>query len=132
MVRVRIPKKWRFVVYCLQHPETGEVVYVGQSTRGRGRGLEWLRGAEQKVVRRKYPQLAEWIRSLGWLTWQRRRRIVQILEILETPDLLDEREAHWIRSMALDGHRLFNKYHNPTWELLNGKRPRKFAKRPSA
>lgn len=103
-MKPRRPKaKTKFIIYCLKDPTTQTIYYVGASKRGteRPRGNLRARGIG--------PEL--------------RGQCFEILECLNSPDLLSEREGFWIHKLVTEGHTLQNKWKNPNHlAMLKAKR----------
>lgn len=92
-----------FQVYTLAHPETGEVRYVGKTTKNLNRRLRMhVNTANLFVKNKKNRHLTNWIKSLP------ADPVIEELEELTTQELLTEAEIYWIENFKWLGVRLVN------------------------
>lgn len=120
-MRLRHKAARPFIIYGLLDPATKQYRYVGQSRRGTERPREALRAKHMR--RTSNPQLWDWLKSLR-ITRESASDHFEILEILESPERLCERECHWISALIAEGHPLLNKIHHPSYvSPLRGRRP---------
>jgi hypothetical protein len=87
-----------YIIYLLSDPRTGDPQYVGQSTWGIGRAFEHFVEFHERNSQR-------WIKRVllaGMLP------TVSILEVLDGPEHLDERETFHVRRLRAEGCELTN------------------------
>lgn len=89
------PKSVIYGLSCTCHPEKG-VRYVGQTTRGVGRRMSEHRYAARVQPGRR--PLTDWIQKHGEASIR-----LQVLEVVESSSLLNEREIHWIATLHTFG-----------------------------
>lgn len=91
----------RFIIYGLTDPRTGEVRYIGQSSRGDRRPREQMRPSSLACDSYKN----RWLRQLKSLGLRYR---IEILEDCSSRDILDTAEQRWIAIARRDGWPITN------------------------
>lgn len=94
-------REQRNIIYGLTDPRDGALRYIGQSCRGIGRAHQHRTAANQKWNSHK----KNWVRKLQSLGLS---YAVVVIERLDGPDRLNEREAWWIAFARAWGCRLVN------------------------
>ncbi len=91
----------KYIIYGLTDPDTGEVRYIGKSTKGLERPKEHLKSSSLKSKTHKN----NWIKSLlkSGKTFG-----ITTIEILESIEKLDEREEFWINDYRSKNNNLTN------------------------
>lgn len=95
----------RFLIYAFQHPETGEVRYVGRSSSG----LERARNHMTPSHIERGGRVHMWIKSLQLVG---ANPVVSVLEFLlpgdDINERLNDRERYWISTLRATGSNLMN------------------------
>lgn len=89
-------------IYCLRHPRTARIVYVGRAIDPRARYRQHLREASSVKSAK-----ATWLLSLG-----KEMPSLSILEEVPEAEAI-EAEQRWIAKVLAGGTRLVNGTHNP-------------------
>lgn len=89
------------LIYGLKDPRTGEIRYVGLSTRGVKRPRTHLRSPRSD----DHTYRANWLRNINAAQLQ---PIIIVLQELSTDDELSRAEDYWIRLLRISGCRLTN------------------------
>lgn len=90
------------IIYALKDPETLEIRYIGQTSRGMRRPQEHEIFAK-KIGAQSYKY--KWIRALQARGF---RYLVEILQVVESAELLNEAECAWIEKGRKLGWKLTN------------------------
>lgn len=88
----------RNLIYALCCPVTGEVHYVGKSTRGMIRPFSHLSKSHSKLIK-------EWVADLKIIGHIPH---IKVLELIGSNQNIDERERYWIEKYKTDGNDLLN------------------------
>jgi len=81
---------------------------------GVARPKYWFRGGTVRAsIRGSNPSMYEWLASMEPLDPEKVKKMILVKEVLKGPEMLKEREIHWIEHYAKRGHRLFNRVGNP-------------------
>ena len=91
------------LIYSLADPRTGEIRYIGQSSRGLARARQHL--LPSSLRRGAHTYKVHWIKSLLTLGL---KPVIGVVEELRGREGLDEAERRWIFVMRLMGFRLVN------------------------
>lgn len=91
------------LIYALVDPRSGEVRYIGQTSRGLVRPIEQLYPCQFR--REKNRHKANWLRQLRDLGLT---ALVEVLAVCESVSSLDESEIRLIKEFRLSGHALTN------------------------
>lgn len=98
----------QYLIYGLYCPITGNLHYVGKSSSYLTRPLEHMSHSHSRKIREWVKQLKE----LGQIP------IVKVLEYVQQPESLNERERHWIENSVAAGHYLLNVVLNTPKKLI--------------
>jgi len=91
----------KYIIYALTDPETKEIRYIGMSSCGLVRPKEHIKAKNLKTKSHK----VNWIKTLlaKGLIYE-----ISVLEVLQTPEGLSEREQFWIAHYRAQGSNLTN------------------------
>ena len=101
----------RYLIYGLHCPITNNLHYVGKSTSYLTRPMQHMSASHSDKIR-------EWV---GQLKEFGQAPIIRVIEYVEYPEDLDEREKYWIYKSLEDGCYLLNKQHNTVKDLITAK-----------